>query len=77
MIESGSNRRSEEPSQAQPPPTLPVMKAIGVGELARFLHGKSSLDEAVSRAQTATRHYIKRQLTWWRHQTPGWDEIGA
>jgi tRNA A37 N6-isopentenylltransferase MiaA len=23
-------------------------------------------------AKTATRHYIKRQLTWWRHQLPAW-----
>jgi tRNA A37 N6-isopentenylltransferase MiaA len=30
-----------------------------------------TLDEAVTAAKTATRHYVKRQLTWWRGQG-GW-----
>ena len=50
---------------------LPMMKAIGVPELTRYLHGEISLDEAVALAKTATRHYIKRQHTWWRGQG-GW-----
>jgi tRNA dimethylallyltransferase len=45
---------------------LPMMKAIGVPELTRHLRGEISLPEAVDLAKTATRHYIKRQLTWWR-----------
>jgi tRNA dimethylallyltransferase len=45
---------------------LPMMKAIGVPELTRHLRGEISLPEAVVLAKTATRHYIKRQLTWWR-----------
>jgi tRNA dimethylallyltransferase len=49
-------------------PALPVMKAIGVPELAAHLRGETTLDEAVTAAKTATRHYIKRQLTWWRGQ---------
>jgi tRNA dimethylallyltransferase len=53
-------------------PALPAMKAIGVPELARHLRGDSTLEDAVSDAKTATRHYIKRQLTWWRHQLPAW-----
>jgi tRNA dimethylallyltransferase len=53
-------------------PALPAMKAIGVPELARHLRGESTLEEAVADAKTATRHYIKRQLTWWRHQLPAW-----
>jgi len=49
-------------------PALPMMKAIGVRELSAHLRGKIGLDEAVTAAKTATRHYIKRQLTWWRGQ---------
>jgi tRNA dimethylallyltransferase len=45
-----------------------------VRELANYIHGKLRLDEAISQAQTSTRQYIKRQLTWWRHQTKGWEE---
>ncbi len=47
---------------------LPMMKAIGVPELTRHLRGEISLPEAVVLAKTATRQYIKRQLTWWRGQ---------
>ena len=57
-------------------PALPVMKALGVRELARHLAGEASLDEAVVRAQQATRNYAKRQMTWLRTQTPK-DRSGA
>jgi tRNA dimethylallyltransferase len=51
---------------------LPVMKAIGVPELVRHLRGEISFEEAVALAKTATRHYIKRQFTWWRGQARHW-----
>lgn len=57
-------------------PALPVMKAIGVPELSAYLRGKTNLDEAIANAKTATRHYIKRQLTWWRGQMKGWPKEG-
>lgn len=53
-------------------PELPMMKAIGVPELAAYLRGEISLDEAMDRARTSTRRYIKRQLTWWRGQMGHW-----
>jgi tRNA dimethylallyltransferase len=49
-------------------PTLPAMRALGVGQLAAHLRGEISLEAAVSEAQQATRHYAKRQMTWFRHQ---------
>ncbi len=49
-------------------PDLPAMKALGVPELLRLVRGECSRDEAVTAAQTATRRYAKRQLTWFRHQ---------
>lgn len=51
-------------------PDLPVMRAIGVREIAAYLRGEATLDEAVSAAQQATRHYAKRQYTWFTHQPP-------
>jgi tRNA dimethylallyltransferase len=36
------------------------------------LRGKILLEDAVSGAKTATRNYIKRQLTWWRGQMAHW-----
>jgi tRNA dimethylallyltransferase len=55
-------------------PGLPMMKAIGVPELSAHLRGDIDLDEAIQKAQTATRQYIKRQLTWWRGQGAGWQK---
>ncbi len=49
-------------------PDLPAMKSLGVPELAAHLAGTLSLSEAIAQAQAATRHYAKRQFTWFRHQ---------
>ena len=51
-------------------PGLPVMRAIGVPELAAHLAGATDLDEAVALAKIATRQYAKRQYTWLRGQLP-------
>lgn len=49
---------------------LPVMRAIGVPEIAALLRGEISRDEAIERGQMATRNYAKRQYTWFRRQFP-------
>jgi tRNA dimethylallyltransferase len=53
-------------------PALPMMRAIGLPELSRHLRGEISLPEAATLAKTATRQFIKRQLTWGRGQAAGW-----
>jgi tRNA dimethylallyltransferase len=58
-------------------PALPAMKAVGFPELARHLRGDLSLHEAIAEAQQATRNYAKRQLTWFRNQTPDWPRVTA
>lgn len=52
------------------PPAFPVMRAIGVRELAAVLMHKSSIPAAIAAAQLATRQYAKRQYTWFRNQCP-------
>jgi len=52
--------------------SLPAMKAVGVRELRGHLAGDSTLDEATTALKQATRNYAKRQLTWFRNQTPSW-----
>ncbi|MDF8331653.1 tRNA (adenosine(37)-N6)-dimethylallyltransferase MiaA [Novosphingobium cyanobacteriorum] len=52
-------------------PALPVMRAIGVPEIAAFLRGDLNEEEAIAAGQQATRNYAKRQYTWLRHQVPG------
>lgn len=49
-------------------PGLPAMKALGVRALGRHLDGAITLEQAVLEAQAATRQYVKRQTTWFRHQ---------
>ncbi len=49
-------------------PDLPVMKAQGVPDLAAFLRGEISQQEAVENAKLHTRQYAKRQLTWFRNK---------
>lgn len=51
-------------------PAMPVMRAIGVPEIAAFLHGDVTYEGAVAAGQQATRNYAKRQFTWFRHQLP-------
>ena len=54
-------------------PDLPVMRAIGVPQVAAHVRGESSREAALEAAQAATRQYAKRQYTWFRHQPPaGW-----
>ena len=53
-------------------PMLPAMKAIGLPELISHLRGEITLEAAAINAKTATRNFIKRQLTWWRGQLPDW-----
>ncbi len=53
----------------------PLLKAIGVPELSAHLRGEVKLEDAVRDAKTATRQYIKRQLTWWRGQMQGWTSV--
>lgn len=51
-------------------PLLPAMKAHGVPALIRHLNGELSLEEAATIGKADTRHYAKRQFTWFRHQLP-------
>jgi tRNA dimethylallyltransferase len=51
-------------------PALPVMRAIGVREIAAFLAGELSREQALESGRTATRRYAKRQYTWFANQPP-------
>ncbi|PSJ37401.1 tRNA (adenosine(37)-N6)-dimethylallyltransferase MiaA [Allosphingosinicella deserti] len=51
-------------------PMLPVMRAIGVREIAAYLRGDMTRDQALEAGRRATRHYAKRQYTWFAHQSP-------
>ena len=48
----------------------PLFKAVGVPQIADYLAQKIDFDTMVDHASRATRHYAKRQMTWFRHQLP-------
>jgi tRNA dimethylallyltransferase len=73
MFECGAVEEVEVLLARHLPPLSPVMRAIGVPEIAGFLRGEWSRDEALTRGRQATRNYAKRQYTWFGRQPPaGW-----
>jgi tRNA dimethylallyltransferase len=54
---------------------LPAMKAHGVPALMRHIRGEISLQEAAAIGSADTRHYAKRQFTWFRHQLPEFEWV--
>lgn len=51
-------------------PALPVMRAIGVREVAAIIADTTAAAQQINLAQIATRQYAKRQFTWFRNQFP-------
>ena len=70
MIELGAVEEVEALLVRNLDPKLPVMRAIGVREIAAYLRGESLLEEAIAAGQQATRNYAKRQNTWFANQPP-------
>jgi tRNA dimethylallyltransferase len=56
-------------------PNLPAMKAHGVPWLIRHLNGEITMAEAVAQSKRDTRHYTKRQVTWFRNQLPQFEWV--
>lgn len=51
------------------PMTAPAWQSLGYREWVLCLEGKLRLEDVVELVQKGSRHYAKRQLTWFRHQT--------
>ena len=48
---------------------LPALQTVGYKGMFEYFDGKFDLDTTVNHIQASTRHYAKRQLTWWRRDT--------
>lgn len=59
----------EEARRMLPYRDLPALQTVGYKELFGYFDGEYDLDEAVRRIQVNTRHYAKRQFTWWRRDS--------
>lgn len=75
MVESGALEEVRALVERKLDPALPAMKAVGVREFAAHLAGELPLDAAIDAVRQATRNYAKRQLTWFRNQTPEWRRL--
>lgn len=56
----------EEVKKVYPKRALNSLQTVGYKELFAYLDGEYDLDRAVALIQQNTRHYAKRQLTWFR-----------
>ena len=55
---------------------LPALHTVGYKEIFSYLDGEIPLDEAIRLIQRNTRHYAKKQLTWWkRYPDVKWMEL--
>jgi tRNA dimethylallyltransferase len=77
MIDAGALDEVRALTARDLSPALPAMKAVGLRELAAHLSGETTLPHALAEARQATRRFAKRQLTWFRNQTPDWPRIDA
>ena len=75
MLRAGALIEVEKLAARGLDPLLPAMKAHGVPALIRHLRGELSLEEAATIGRADTRHYAKRQFTWFRHQLPEFEWV--
>ena len=48
------------------PPSAKAFQAHGYRRVVEYLQGKRSREDALNQMKLDTRHYAKRQVTWWR-----------
>lgn len=70
MMEAGALDEVKALAARDLDPALPAMRAHGVPGLIAYLRGLATREDAVAKGKLDTRHYAKRQFTWFRHQLP-------
>ena len=75
MLEAGALAEVARLAARALDPLLPAMKAHGVPPLMKHLKGELTLAEAATIGRADTRHYAKRQFTWFRHQLPEFEWV--
>ncbi|MFL6790883.1 MAG: tRNA (adenosine(37)-N6)-dimethylallyltransferase MiaA [Bradyrhizobium sp.] len=75
MIDAGALEEVAALAARKLDPLLPAMKAHGVPVLIRHLNGEISREQAAEIGRADTRHYAKRQFTWFRHQLPEFEWV--
>lgn len=68
MIETGALEEVRALMARNLSTELPIMRAHGVPWLIKAMRGEMEMKAAIDKSKADTRHYAKRQLTWWRNQ---------
>ena len=66
MMEQGLEKEVRSLLGSGVPADAQSMKGIGYKELVRYIEGESSLQQAVSDIKKFSRHFAKRQITWYK-----------
>ena len=66
MLEQGLVKEIEDLLSSGIPAKCTAMQAIGYKEFVAALEGNGTIEEAADEVRKASRHYAKRQLTWFR-----------
>ncbi len=56
----------EDAQQLLPYQNLNALQTVGYKELFEYFNGESRLEQAIEKIKLNTRHYAKRQMTWFR-----------
>lgn len=76
MINTGFIEEVQKLLASGIPPSARSMTGYGYRHICQYLQGKSSLAETIAIIQRDTRHYAKRQMTWWRRNpTIAWFDL--
>jgi tRNA dimethylallyltransferase len=67
MVEGGLVDEVRALRELPKPLSREARQALGYKEMFDYLDGTATLDETITRIQTRTRNFAKRQLTWFRH----------
>lgn len=68
MIENGLVNEVDSLLRSGVNSSMVSMQGLGYKEIADYLNGNISLNEAVEKIKLETRHFAKRQLTWFRRE---------
>jgi tRNA dimethylallyltransferase len=81
MMEQGLLDEAKRIFDAGYDPSLPAMKSIGYQQLFAFFRGECTLQTSIEKIKQDTRHFAKRQLTWFRrderivwHDATHWEQ---
>lgn len=67
MLEAGLEEEVKLLLASGVPASALSMRSLGYRQMAEYLAGECTLEEAAERIRLETRHFAKRQITWFKH----------